>query len=133
MTLRSSFATQRTREVGIVAAIGASRLITRVLYGVGSLDVVTFTSVPVVIGVVALAAGAIPAWRATRVDPLIAMRSEWTRVSSRICPPSATGSVSSKDECGRLAVAQYSRRQSGGIAGASEHLFATPYHQHLIE
>jgi putative ABC transport system permease protein len=62
--------------VGIAAAVGASRLITSVLYGVGALDVVTFVSVPMVIGVVAFMAGAIPAWRATRIDPLIAMRSE---------------------------------------------------------
>jgi ABC-type antimicrobial peptide transport system permease subunit len=62
--------------VGIATAIGASRLLTSVLYGVGALDAVTFLSVPVVIGAVSLAAGAVPAWRATRVDPLISMRAE---------------------------------------------------------
>jgi len=62
--------------VGIAAALAASRLMSTVLYGIGALDVATFASVPVVIGLVALVAGAVPAWRATRVDPVIAMRSE---------------------------------------------------------
>src|SRR6185312_6724375 len=62
--------------VGVASAIGASRLLANVLYGVSTLDVATFAAVPVLIGAVALIAGAVPAWRATRVDPLIAMRSE---------------------------------------------------------
>ena len=62
--------------VGITAALAVSRLLSTVLYGVGALDAATFASVPAVIGVVALIAGAVPAWRAARVDPLIAMRSE---------------------------------------------------------
>ncbi len=61
---------------GVAAAIATSRLMTSVLYGIGVFDPMTFLSVPVLIGLVALIAGAVPAWRAARVDPLIAMRAE---------------------------------------------------------
>jgi putative ABC transport system permease protein len=44
------------------------------LYGVGVYDAVTFMAVPIVIAAVALLAGAVPAVRAARVDPLVAMR-----------------------------------------------------------
>jgi ABC-type lipoprotein release transport system permease subunit len=46
------------------------------LYGVGAYDLVTFIVVPVVILAVALVAGAVPAMRAARVDPLLAMRTD---------------------------------------------------------
>jgi ABC-type lipoprotein release transport system permease subunit len=44
------------------------------LFGVGHTDAVTFASGAVLLTVVALAASWIPAWRATRVDPIIALR-----------------------------------------------------------
>jgi len=59
---------------GVAAALAFSRVMTSVLYGIGVYDAVTFITVPVVIAVVALAAGAVPAIRAARVDPLVAMR-----------------------------------------------------------
>jgi putative ABC transport system permease protein len=59
---------------GVLAALALSRLMTSVLYGVGTSDGTTFLAVPAVIAVVALLAGAVPAMRAARVDPLVAMR-----------------------------------------------------------
>jgi putative ABC transport system permease protein len=62
--------------VGLAAASGLTRLIQGMLYGVGPLDPMTFVVVGVVLGVVALLASYFPARRATRVDPVIALRAE---------------------------------------------------------
>jgi putative ABC transport system permease protein len=61
---------------GLVLAFVATRLMRALLYGVASVDAVTFLAVPVVLILVALGASYIPAARATRVDPLLALRSE---------------------------------------------------------
>jgi putative ABC transport system permease protein len=61
---------------GLVLAFAATRLMQALLYGVASVDAVTFVTVPVVLILVALGASYIPAARATRVDPLLALRSE---------------------------------------------------------
>jgi putative ABC transport system permease protein len=70
----------RVLVVGIVVGIGAALLLTRalgtLLYGIAALDPVTFVVVPVIIGAVGLVAGAIPAARAARVDPLESMRAD---------------------------------------------------------
>ena len=99
--------TQRTREIGIRAALGAGRgnilrlvlrhamglaliglllgiggafgltqLLQNLLFGVGERDPLTLAVVFVVLGLVALLACLIPARRATRVDPMIALRAE---------------------------------------------------------
>lgn len=60
--------------VGLGAAFLATRAMASVLYGVSTHDVVTFVAAPLVIGIVALIAGAVPALRAGRTDPLVAMR-----------------------------------------------------------
>jgi putative ABC transport system permease protein len=62
--------------VGILAALGLSRLIAVFLYGVQAWDPLVFVSVPLVLGAVALLAVWWPARRASRVDPLVAIRSE---------------------------------------------------------
>jgi hypothetical protein len=98
---------QRTRELGIRAALGASetsllrlaldrgvlltvlglvvgvggalaltRLMATLLYGVGPRDPATMVSVAVVLGFVAVAASYVPSRRATRVDPIVALRYE---------------------------------------------------------
>lgn len=103
----SSSVAERTREIGIRAAFGAScgdimrlvlgsglatvtgglgvgiglaflttRYLQGSLYGVSALDPITFTIVSVVLFVVAAAAHAVPAARATRVDPAVALRQE---------------------------------------------------------
>jgi putative ABC transport system permease protein len=62
--------------VGLAGALALSRLLGAMLYGVGARDPVTFASVPVLLALVALVATLIPAWRAARVDPVIALRAE---------------------------------------------------------
>jgi ABC-type antimicrobial peptide transport system permease subunit len=66
--------------VGIVAGLAGAAAVTRVmaslLFGVSAIDAVTFAAVPGILGAVAFAATAIPALRATRVDPMVALREE---------------------------------------------------------
>lgn len=98
-------AAQRTREIGIRQALGASRaasaslilrglaqlvatglvlgvagalagsgLLGSLLFGVSRLDAVTFVGAPLMVGLVAVVAGLVPAWRATLRAPLQAIR-----------------------------------------------------------
>jgi putative ABC transport system permease protein len=62
--------------VGIPAVLAGSRLMGSLLYGISPRDLTVFAAVPVVLLLVALAACYVPARRAARVDPLIALRSE---------------------------------------------------------
>jgi putative ABC transport system permease protein len=62
--------------IGIAAALGLSRFLTSFLYGVAALDPVVFIAVPILLAAVALAAIWIPAQRASRVDPIQALRCE---------------------------------------------------------
>lgn len=59
---------------GIAAAFAMARVLRGLLFGVGATDPTVLLGVIALIGLVALAACALPAWRAARVDPLIAMR-----------------------------------------------------------
>jgi predicted permease len=61
---------------GLALALAASRLLARFLYGVGPFDPLTFIVVPVLLIAVAFVASAVPARRATQLDPLVALRSE---------------------------------------------------------
>jgi len=60
---------------GLVASFFLSRLMTTLLYGVTARDAITFAAVPLVLLVVAMLACAAPVWRATRIDPIDALRS----------------------------------------------------------
>ena len=59
---------------GVVSAVGLTRLMSSLLFGVGQTDPVTFVGVMVLLAVVAGAACFIPARRAVRTDPIIALR-----------------------------------------------------------
>jgi putative ABC transport system permease protein len=62
--------------VGLIGAAALSRYLEGLLFGLTPLDVTTFVAVTVMFAAVAMLASYIPARRATRVDPLVALRSE---------------------------------------------------------
>jgi putative ABC transport system permease protein len=61
---------------GLLATLASSRVVGTFLFGVSARDPLTLVSVAPILGCVALIACAIPAWRAARVEPTVALRSE---------------------------------------------------------
>jgi len=62
--------------IGIVSALGLTRLMANQLFGVSAHDPLTFAGVAMLLIIVAIAACYLPAQRAMRVDPMIALRHE---------------------------------------------------------
>jgi predicted permease len=60
--------------LGLAAALGVSRLMGNLLFGISSTDTLTFVTVPLALATMALVASYVPALRATRIDPIKALR-----------------------------------------------------------
>src|SRR5580692_4138831 len=61
---------------GLIGAVVLTRVMASLLFGVSTTDAGTFAAVPALLAAVAFAATIIPAWRTTRVDPVVALREE---------------------------------------------------------
>jgi ABC-type antimicrobial peptide transport system permease subunit len=62
--------------VGLMAAFVVTRFMSALLHDVSPGDPLTFVSVALVLTMVAILASLVPAWRATRVDPVVALKAE---------------------------------------------------------
>jgi len=62
--------------LGVAASLVLTRMIRGLLFGVSTTDPMTFVMVAACLTLVALAANYVPAHRATRVDPMVALRNE---------------------------------------------------------
>jgi predicted permease len=61
--------------VGAAGALGLARMVTNLLFGVSGADPITFVAIPLLLLLVATIATYVPAWKASRVDPVSALRS----------------------------------------------------------
>jgi putative ABC transport system permease protein len=77
MILRQSFTIAAIGiAVGLIGAFTATRLLRALLFGVGTMDLLTYSAVILLLGAAAFLAGLLPARRAMKVDPVIALRYE---------------------------------------------------------
>jgi hypothetical protein len=67
---------QRSRELGVRLAFAVTRVMKNMLFGLSSTDPLTFVTISLLLVMVALVASYLPALRATRVDPVVALRTE---------------------------------------------------------
>ena len=76
VVMRGMMLTAAGIGVGLIGAMGLTWLMSSLLYGVSPTDPLTFVVIPILLGAVALGACFVPARRATKVDPMIALRYE---------------------------------------------------------
>lgn len=62
--------------VGLIAALALARMLESLLFGMSTSDPPTFAAIALLLTLVSAAACYVPAWRATRIDPLTALRHE---------------------------------------------------------
>jgi ABC-type antimicrobial peptide transport system permease subunit len=62
--------------IGLAVSMGAARLMRSLLFETSTTDPATFLTVPVVLPAAVIAASALPARRASRIDPVVALRGE---------------------------------------------------------
>ena len=62
--------------VGVAASFFATRALASLLYDTNQYDLLTFTAVPALLALAGIAASAVPGWRASRVDPMTALKAE---------------------------------------------------------
>ena len=62
--------------IGLFGAYGVTRVMATLLFGVSTTDLITFATVPIILVATAMLAVCIPALRATRMDPVVALRGE---------------------------------------------------------
>jgi putative ABC transport system permease protein len=62
--------------LGMGAAFALTRALDRLVYGISTTDTMTFVTLPLLLGLIAMIASWLPALRATRVDPMIALRAD---------------------------------------------------------
>jgi putative ABC transport system permease protein len=60
--------------IGLAATLAVARLMASLLFGVSATDLLTYSGVAILLTLVALSASLIPALRATRIDPVVALR-----------------------------------------------------------